>query len=44
MATGAPRAGAVASPIFALWGRTGIDDAIRSKNVFGFDAHDMLTP
>jgi hypothetical protein len=35
---------AVASPIFALWGRGGIDDAIRSKTVLGFDAHDMLTP
>jgi uncharacterized protein len=35
---------AVESPIFALWGRGGIDDAIRAKNVLGFDAHDMLTP
>lgn len=35
---------AVASPIFALWGRGGIDDAIRAKNVLGFDAHDVLTP
>ena len=35
---------AVESPIFALWGRRGIDDAIRSKTVLGFDAHDMLTP
>ncbi len=35
---------AVESPIFALWGRGGIDDAIRSKTVLGFDAHDMLTP
>jgi len=35
---------AVQSPIFALWGREGIDNAIRSKNVLGFDAHDMLTP
>ena len=35
---------AVESPIFALWGRGGIDDAIRSKTVLGFDARDMLTP
>jgi AAA+ ATPase superfamily predicted ATPase len=35
---------AVESPIFALWGRGGIDDAIRAKNVLGFDAGDMLTP
>jgi hypothetical protein len=35
---------AVESPIYALWGRGGIDDAIRSKTVLGFDAHDMLTP
>jgi AAA+ ATPase superfamily predicted ATPase len=35
---------AVESPIFALWGRGGIDDAIRAKNVLGFDARDMLTP
>jgi len=34
----------VESPIFALWGRGGIADAIRSKTVLGFDAHDMLTP
>jgi hypothetical protein len=41
-ATRVPRV--VESPIFALWGRGGIDDAIRSKTVLGFDAHDMLTP
>jgi hypothetical protein len=41
-ATRVPRA--VDSPIFALWGRGGIDDAIRSETVLGFDAHDMLTP
>jgi AAA+ ATPase superfamily predicted ATPase len=35
---------AVQSPIFALWGRGGIEDAIRRKNVLGFDVHDVLAP
>jgi AAA+ ATPase superfamily predicted ATPase len=35
---------AVRSPIFALWGRGGIEDAIRRKNVLGFDVHDVLAP
>ncbi len=34
---------AVESPIFALWGRGGMDDAIRAKNVLGFDTQDMLS-
>jgi AAA+ ATPase superfamily predicted ATPase len=35
---------AVEPPIFALWGRGGVQDAIRSKNVLGFDTQDVLTP
>lgn len=38
----APRA--VESPIFALWGRGGVEDGIRSADVFGFDPQDMLSP
>jgi uncharacterized protein len=35
---------AVESPIFALWGRGGLDDSIRSADVLGFDPQDMLSP
>ncbi len=35
---------AVELPTFALWGRGGVEDRIRSANVLGFDPHDMLSP
>ncbi len=34
---------AVESPIFALWGRGGVEDSIRSADVLGFDPQDMLS-
>lgn len=34
--------GTVDLPIFALWGRGGVDDRIRSDDVLGFDPADML--
>ena len=34
---------AVKSPIFALWGRGGVEDSIRGENVLGFDTRDVLT-
>jgi hypothetical protein len=37
----APRA--VDRPVFALWGRAGIQAHLRSDMVLGFDAHDVLT-
>jgi AAA+ ATPase superfamily predicted ATPase len=41
----APRAPkTIDQPIFALWGRAGVDDRIRSKHVLGFDAQDVLSP
>jgi len=35
---------AIESPTFALWGRGGVEDAIRSDDVLGFDPQDMLSP
>ena len=34
---------AVDLPTFALWGRGGVEDRIRSANVLGFDPADMLS-
>lgn len=33
----------VDQPIFALWGRAGIQKSLRSETVLGFDARDVLT-
>jgi AAA+ ATPase superfamily predicted ATPase len=38
----APRA--IDSPTFVLWGRGGVEEAICSDDVLGFDPQDMLSP
>lgn len=39
-ATCAPRT--IDRPVFALWGRSGVQDQVRSDTVLGFDVHDVL--
>jgi hypothetical protein len=40
--TRVPRA--VDDPVYALWGRGGVDPGIRSEHVLGFGPEEMLTP